>query len=87
MRTRFFQSTDVAHCVQRLPYALAIIGLAIFALLFLTTGSVLIPVKALVMNAISLGGDLRRAYASGRRRQKQEPPVSLDSYQASPPFA
>jgi putative drug exporter of the RND superfamily len=40
---------------QRLPYALAIIGLATFALLFLMTGSVLIPVKALVMNTLSLG--------------------------------
>jgi len=44
-----------ATIVQRLPYALAIIGLATFALLFLMTGSVLIPVKALVMNALSLG--------------------------------
>jgi RND superfamily putative drug exporter len=41
--------------IQRLPYALAIIGLATFALLFLMTGSVLIPVKALVMNTLSLG--------------------------------
>jgi putative drug exporter of the RND superfamily len=41
--------------VQRLPYALAIIGLATFVLLFLMTGSVLIPVKALVMNTLSLG--------------------------------
>jgi len=40
---------------QRLPYALAIIGLATFALLFLMTGSVLIPLKALVMNVLSLG--------------------------------
>jgi RND superfamily putative drug exporter len=40
---------------QRLPYALAIIGLATFALLFLMTGSVLIPIKALVMNTLSLG--------------------------------
>ncbi|HET9079895.1 MAG TPA: MMPL family transporter [Trebonia sp.] len=44
-----------ATIVQRLPYALAIIGLATFALLFLMTGSVLIPVKALVMNTLSLG--------------------------------
>src|SRR5689334_19169195 len=40
---------------QRLPYALAIIGLATFVLLFLMTGSVLIPLKALVMNTLSLG--------------------------------
>ncbi len=40
---------------QRLPYALALIALATFVLLFLMTGSVLIPVKALVMNTLSLG--------------------------------
>jgi RND superfamily putative drug exporter len=44
-----------ATIAQRLPYALAIIGLATFVLLFLMTGSVLIPVKALVMNTLSLG--------------------------------
>ncbi|HEV2252350.1 MAG TPA: efflux RND transporter permease subunit [Streptosporangiaceae bacterium] len=44
-----------ATIVQRLPYALAIIGLATFILLFLMTGSVLIPIKALVMNTLSLG--------------------------------
>jgi len=44
-----------ANIVQRLPYALAIIALATFILLFLMTGSVLIPVKALVMNTLSLG--------------------------------
>jgi putative drug exporter of the RND superfamily len=44
-----------ANIVQRLPWALAIIALATFMLLFLMTGSVLIPVKALVMNTISLG--------------------------------
>ena len=37
------------------PYALAIIALATFVLLFLMTGSVLIPLKALVMNTLSLG--------------------------------
>jgi RND superfamily putative drug exporter len=48
--------TDFKNTIaQRLPYALAIIGLATFALLFLMTGSVLIPVKALVMNTLSLG--------------------------------
>ncbi|HEV2376345.1 MAG TPA: MMPL family transporter [Streptosporangiaceae bacterium] len=40
---------------QRLPYALTLIVLATFILLFLVTGSVLIPVKALVMNTLSLG--------------------------------
>jgi RND superfamily putative drug exporter len=37
------------------PYAAAWIALATFALLFLMTGSVLIPLKALVMNTLSLG--------------------------------
>ena len=37
------------------PLALAVVGLATFVLLFLMTGSVLVPVKALVMNTLSLG--------------------------------
>jgi putative drug exporter of the RND superfamily len=41
--------------VGRLPYALGLIGLATFALLFLMTGSVVVPVKAIVMNVLSLG--------------------------------
>ena len=41
--------------VARLPYALGLIGLATFALLFLMTGSVVVPVKAIVMNVLSLG--------------------------------
>jgi putative drug exporter of the RND superfamily len=40
---------------DRLPLALGVIALATFVLLFLMTGSVLIPVKALVMNTLSLG--------------------------------
>ena len=40
---------------SRLPYALGLIGLATFALLFLMTGSVVVPVKAIVMNVLSLG--------------------------------
>jgi RND superfamily putative drug exporter len=40
---------------SRLPYALALIGLATFALLFLMTGSVVVPAKAIVMNVLSLG--------------------------------
>jgi RND superfamily putative drug exporter len=39
----------------RLPYALALIGLATVALLFLMTGSVVVPFKAVVMNVLSLG--------------------------------
>ena len=40
---------------SRLPYALGLIGLATFALLFMMTGSVVVPVKAIVMNVLSLG--------------------------------
>ncbi len=39
---------------ERLPWAFGVIALALFVLLFLMTGSVLVPVKALVMNTISL---------------------------------
>src|SRR5918911_2465901 len=44
-----------AQISTHLPYAVMWIGLATFALLFLMTGSVLIPIKALVMNTLSLG--------------------------------
>jgi putative drug exporter of the RND superfamily len=37
-----------------LPYAIALIGVAMFVLLFLLTGSVVLPIKALVMNTLSL---------------------------------
>ena len=40
---------------SRLPYALGLIAAATFVLLFLMTGSVLVPIKALVMNILSLG--------------------------------
>jgi RND superfamily putative drug exporter len=41
--------------VDRAPWAILIVVVATFALLFLLTGSVLIPVKALAMNVVSLG--------------------------------
>jgi RND superfamily putative drug exporter len=44
-----------SQIATRLPWALLLIGLATFVLLFLMTGSVLVPVKALLMNALSLG--------------------------------
>jgi len=44
-----------AEIASRAPYAAAWIALATFVLLFLMTGSVLIPVKAIVMNILSLG--------------------------------
>lgn len=37
-----------------LPYALLVIALAIFVLLFLMTGSVVMPIKAIVLNTLSL---------------------------------
>jgi RND superfamily putative drug exporter len=47
---------DFQHRISsRLPYALGLIAASTFILLFLMTGSVLIPVKALVMNTLSLG--------------------------------
>ncbi len=38
-----------------LPWAVLVVGLGTFTLLFLMTGSVLVPIKALVMNTLSLG--------------------------------
>src|SRR3954468_5181679 len=47
---------DFQHTItSRLPWALLLIALATFVLLFLMTGSVLIPIKALVMNTLTLG--------------------------------
>ncbi len=43
-----------AAITTRLPLALAIIALVTFALLFLMTGSVLVPLKAIVLNLLSL---------------------------------
>jgi RND superfamily putative drug exporter len=40
---------------KRLPWVIGITVLAMFVLLFLMTGSVLVPLKAVVMNALSLG--------------------------------
>jgi putative drug exporter of the RND superfamily len=39
---------------DRLPWSLAVMGLATFILLFLLTGSVFIPIKAILMNLLSL---------------------------------
>jgi putative drug exporter of the RND superfamily len=39
----------------RLPWAFGLIGLVTFVLLFLMTGSVVVPVKAIIMNVLSLG--------------------------------
>jgi putative drug exporter of the RND superfamily len=41
--------------IDRLPVAFGVIALATFVLLFLMTGSVFVPLKAIVMNLLSLG--------------------------------
>ncbi len=43
---------------ERAPWAIGVVVLATFVLLFLMTGSVLIPIKALLMNVVSLGASL-----------------------------
>ncbi len=43
---------------QQLPYAIAVVVLATFVLLFLLTGSILVPIKALLINVVSLGASL-----------------------------
>ncbi|MEO8828733.1 MMPL family transporter [Lapillicoccus sp.] len=44
--------------VQRAPYAAGLVALGTFVLLFLMTGSVVIPIKALILNVVSLGAAL-----------------------------
>jgi RND superfamily putative drug exporter len=54
---------------QRLPLAVALVVLATFLLLFVFTGSVVIPVKAIAMNVLSLGasfGALVWVFQDGR---------------------
>jgi putative drug exporter of the RND superfamily len=49
------QLVDAKHAISRvLPVALAIVALATFAVLMLMTGSLLVPVKALAVNTLSL---------------------------------
>jgi RND superfamily putative drug exporter len=40
---------------ERLPYAAALVCLATLVLLFLMTGSIIVPIKAVIMNILSLG--------------------------------
>jgi|SRR5579859_98916 len=49
-----YQMDLFANLRATLPYALLVIALAIFVLLFLMTGSVVMPLKAIVLNALSL---------------------------------
>jgi putative drug exporter of the RND superfamily len=49
------ENRDTAHAVSsRLPLVLSVIAAITFVLLFLLTGSVIMPVKALVLNCLSL---------------------------------
>jgi RND superfamily putative drug exporter len=49
------QLVDTKHTVlTRLPLALGLIAIATFVLLFMMTGSLLVPLKALVLNMLSL---------------------------------
>ena len=47
-----------AAIASRAPYAVALVVAATFLLLFLMTGSVVIPTKALILNVLSLGASL-----------------------------
>ncbi|WP_214108984.1 MMPL family transporter [Acrocarpospora catenulata] len=44
-----------AEMANRLPWAIGVVALGTFVMLFLLTGSVLVPLKALIMNTLSLG--------------------------------
>lgn len=47
-----------AHLMERLPFALGIVLIATFGLLFALTRSVVIPLKALVMNCLTIAATL-----------------------------
>lgn len=48
-------ATDIVHAVtSRMPLVLAMIGVITFVLLFLLTGSLILPLKALLLNVLSL---------------------------------
>ncbi|MEV6342312.1 MMPL family transporter [Actinoplanes sp. NPDC051851] len=50
------QLVDITGSIgDRLPFALALIACTTFVLLFLLTGSVLLPVKALLLNTLTMG--------------------------------
>jgi putative drug exporter of the RND superfamily len=52
------QADYTASVGRRAPYAIGLVVAATFVLLFLMTGSVLVPIKALVLNIISLGASV-----------------------------
>jgi len=50
---------DFTHALAtQAPAAIAVVVLATFVLLFLLTGSILVPIKALLINVVSLGASL-----------------------------
>ncbi|MFD5424725.1 MMPL family transporter [Streptomyces sp. NPDC127084] len=50
------ENQDVLDALSApMPYAIALMALTMFILLFLFTGSVVLPIKALLMNTLSLG--------------------------------
>jgi RND superfamily putative drug exporter len=50
---------DFTHAIgEQAPAAIAVVILATFVLLFLLTGSILVPIKALLINVVSLGASL-----------------------------
>ncbi|MDR0284719.1 MAG: MMPL family transporter [Propionibacteriaceae bacterium] len=44
----------VDSVVERAPLAIALMGLAVFVLMFFMTGSLIVPLKAMIINALSL---------------------------------
>ena len=52
------QSDFLESMVTGAPYAVGLVVLGTFVLLFLMTGSVVIPLKALMLNVVSLGAAL-----------------------------
>ncbi|MBO0891155.1 MAG: MMPL family transporter, partial [Acidothermales bacterium] len=74
-----------AEIGDRLPWGVGLIAVTTFLLLFLMTGSVLVPMKALVMNALSLTatfGTLVLVFQEGHlaRLLGFDPPGSLDLF-------
>ena len=52
------QRDFLSSMVSRAPYAVGLVVLGTFVLLFLMTGSLVIPLKALILNVVSLGAAL-----------------------------
>ena len=50
---------DFTHAIgEQAPAAIAVVIVVTFVLLFLLTGSILVPIKALLINVVSLGASL-----------------------------